>query len=366
MKKAFIIIGAMFLFLTSCSTPFVKPVHNDSAVAVANDGTIFTIYRREDNIPDQEIYISVSNNGDRIFHTAGIANYLSDYNYSNDIVENYAEIIKEYQNEQIKAYQFNWGIIYTTDNGETFVGVPKHEYNTVSEENDIFLMILNGIGLRKPDVYFCSTNGSQTYELNSEDKQYITDILNNTSWVNSLTNCGSDFVFYIQKQEIQYHSECGTFKDCTNQRSITVLKEQRKFINAILKKPDYKTVSEKEDTSAMDSINSQKSDISFVEQSGFASETISLKKIYGIYDSIDCLSQLLSRPNIRDEIYFDDKHRLALQLDGEDGYTYMLIDDFVSGKFELTRASKSGKSANVKNREVMKSKAIPREWMLYY
>lgn len=290
MKKAFIIIGAMFLLLTSCSTPFVKPVHNDSAVAVAKDGTEFKVVRTEYNFPDQEIEIFVSIGEALIFECFTIDGNLNDYDYSNDIVENYAKIIKEYQNEQIKAYQFNWGIIYTTDNGETFVGVPKHEYNTVSEENDIFLMILNGIGLRKPDVYFCSTNGSQTYELNSEDKQYITDILNNTSWVNSLTNCGSDFVFYIQKQEIQYHSECGTFKDCTNQRSITVLKEQRKFINAILKKPDYKTVSEKEDTSATDSINSQKSDFSFVEQSGFASETISIKKIYDIYNSIDCLS----------------------------------------------------------------------------
>ena len=290
MKKAFIIIGAMFLLLTSCSTPFVKPVHNDSAVAVAKDGTEFKVVRTEYNFPDQEIEIFVSIGEALIFECFTIDGNLNDYDYSNDIVENYAKIIKEYQNEQIIAYQFNWGIIYTTDNGETFVGVPKHEYNTVSEENDIFLMILNGIGLRKPDVYFCSTNGSQTYELNSEDKQYITDILNNTSWVNSLTNCGSDFVFYIQKQEIQYHSECGTFKDCTNQRSITVLKEQRKFINAILKKPDYKTVSEKEDTSATDSINSQKSDISFVEELGFTSETISIKKIYDIYNSIDCLS----------------------------------------------------------------------------
>ena len=59
MKKAFIIIGAMFLLLTSCSTPFVKPVHNDSAVAVAKDGTEFKVVRTEYNFPDQEIEIFV-------------------------------------------------------------------------------------------------------------------------------------------------------------------------------------------------------------------------------------------------------------------------------------------------------------------
>ena len=70
---------------------------------------------------------------------------LNDYDYSNDIVENYAKIIKEYQNEQIRAYQFNCGIIYTTDNGETFAGVPKHEYKIEGEKNNTFAMILDAI-----------------------------------------------------------------------------------------------------------------------------------------------------------------------------------------------------------------------------
>lgn len=159
MKKAFIIIGAMFLLLTSCSTPFVKPVHNDSAVAVAKDGTEFKVVRTEYNFPDQEIEIFVSIGEALIFECFTIDGNLNDYDYSNDIVENYAKIIKEYQNEQIRAYQFNWGIIYTTDNGETFAGVPKHEYKIEGEKNNTFAMILDAIALQKSDISFVEELG---------------------------------------------------------------------------------------------------------------------------------------------------------------------------------------------------------------
>ena len=86
-----------------------------------------------------------------------------------------------------------------------------------------------------PHDQFCySADGSQTYELNNDDKQYVIDLLNNASWVNDLTNCASDFVFYTQKQEVRYHSECGTFNDYTNKRSTPVSEEQRDTINAML------------------------------------------------------------------------------------------------------------------------------------
>ncbi len=86
-----------------------------------------------------------------------------------------------------------------------------------------------------PHDQFCySADSAQTYELNSDDKQYVIDLLNGASWVNDLSNCGSDFVFYTQKQEVRYHSECGTFNDYTNNKSTTVSEEQRATINAIL------------------------------------------------------------------------------------------------------------------------------------
>ncbi len=84
---------------------------------------------------------------------------------------------------------------------------------------------------------FCYTAGAyeQPVELDPKDKNYIIDILNSATWANDLAKCESDFVFVTQKQRVQYHCECGTFIDVTNQRSTTVSEEQRIAINAILK-----------------------------------------------------------------------------------------------------------------------------------
>ena len=86
-----------------------------------------------------------------------------------------------------------------------------------------------------PHDQFCySARDAQPYELSAADKQYIIDILNSASWVNDLSNCGADFVFYTQKQEVRYHSECGTFTDYTNKKTMTVSEEQCHTINSML------------------------------------------------------------------------------------------------------------------------------------
>ncbi len=86
-----------------------------------------------------------------------------------------------------------------------------------------------------PHDQFCySVDLSAVIELETEDKSYIVDLLNEASWVNDLSNCDSDFVFYTQNQEVSYHSECGTFNDITNKKSMTVSEEERVAINTAL------------------------------------------------------------------------------------------------------------------------------------
>lgn len=86
-----------------------------------------------------------------------------------------------------------------------------------------------------PDDEFCySADGTQTYELSADDRQYVINLLNNASWIDDFSNCASDFIFYTQHQEIQYHSDCGTFNDYTNKRCTTVSEEQRNTINSML------------------------------------------------------------------------------------------------------------------------------------
>ena len=86
-----------------------------------------------------------------------------------------------------------------------------------------------------PQDQFCySIENSQTVELKTKDKKYIIDLLNEASWVNDAHNCGYNFFFYTQEQELTYQSTCGAFYDITNRKSTFVSEEQRVAINAIL------------------------------------------------------------------------------------------------------------------------------------
>ncbi len=106
----------------------------------------------------------------------------------------------------------------------------------------ILLLTVVGCGktYEKPWDQFCfqlregELDVNKEIALSSEDIEYILSIMNSGKWINDLSECDCDFVFYTAKQEVRYHSECGTFTDCTNKRSMTVTEEQRQKINSIL------------------------------------------------------------------------------------------------------------------------------------
>lgn len=138
MRKVYIILCLIIMILLcSCKSSLIKPTLNDSVNIVTTDGTNFTVRRIEDNVPDQEISIVVSSDKQEFFCCYDIASYLCEYDYSNDIVDNFAEIVNEYSLEDIKAYQFHWGIIYTLDEGITFSGLAKHNYNQAELDDEI-------------------------------------------------------------------------------------------------------------------------------------------------------------------------------------------------------------------------------------
>ncbi len=90
-----------------------------------------------------------------------------------------------------------------------------------------------------PHDQFCyahllPTDQTREVKLAAEEKQYIIELLNGAQWIDSLTNCSSDFTFYTQAQEVRYHAECGTFNDITNQRAATLTEEQRQVVNRLL------------------------------------------------------------------------------------------------------------------------------------
>ncbi len=109
----------------------------------------------------------------------------------------------------------------------------------------LFFMFVSSVGCGKiyeiPHDQFCIYTGeteglSMEISLSLSEKKDIIQILNNGKWANKLTNCACNFKFYTQKQTVAYHTECGTFNDYTNQKSMIVSEEQRQKINAILEK----------------------------------------------------------------------------------------------------------------------------------
>lgn len=105
----------------------------------------------------------------------------------------------------------------------------------------IFVFALSGCAdninktYKLPQDQFCySIEDSQTVELKRKDKNYIVDLLNEATWINAVPNCGYNFFFYTQEQELTYQSTCGEFTDITNYKSTEVSEEQRIAINAIL------------------------------------------------------------------------------------------------------------------------------------
>ena len=81
---------------------------------------------------------------------------------------------------------------------------------------------------------FCYTAEHQPVEMKSEDKKYIINLLNKAVWETNLEDCECDFYFSLQKQRVEYHSECGMFNDITNGKSTKVTEDQRLKINTIL------------------------------------------------------------------------------------------------------------------------------------
>ena len=81
---------------------------------------------------------------------------------------------------------------------------------------------------------FCYTAEHQPVDMESADKKYIINLLNKAVWETNIEDCECDFYFSLQRQRVEYHSECGTFNDITNGKSTKVAEEQRIKINSIL------------------------------------------------------------------------------------------------------------------------------------
>ena len=144
MKRLVEFFIALSLLLCGCSEmkPLNSPVHNKVEIDIASDGRTFTVGFLEENFPDQEITITVSRDGQTLAADGSFDSYLSDYDYQNDFVDCWYQIIGEYHSDAVDAYRFYWGMLYTINKGNTYEIISKHAYETRSENDEGFKKLL--------------------------------------------------------------------------------------------------------------------------------------------------------------------------------------------------------------------------------
>ena len=73
-------------------------------------------------------------------------------------------------------------------------------------------------------------------KLSSKDAAVIVELFERVSWREGTSDCANDCLLIIDDDEIQYHSDCGTFNDEVNEKSLHLTEEQQAEVNAILEK----------------------------------------------------------------------------------------------------------------------------------
>lgn len=195
---AAILLLALALSLTGCVETvidFGKPVRNDKETVKTKYGDEFIISVVVNDFPSQKTILTASHSGqDGELLSIRAEGHDSYYAYEKydyyDIVENPTEIVAEYKDDDLRAYLFNWGMVYSSDGGVTFSGVAKHEYNARALEEDDVGPILSKLGIRlfngrpyKPDqmigksrdsiIMECIWFDQVTYDINTLGEEII-------------------------------------------------------------------------------------------------------------------------------------------------------------------------------------------------
>ena len=79
------------------------------------------------------------------------------------------------------------------------------------------------------------TDGDLKSVMLDYENDLMLELLNKGKWVDDIPNCGYDYEFEFGAHNVlRYHSECGTFIDTENSRSLTVSEQDKNKINESL------------------------------------------------------------------------------------------------------------------------------------
>ncbi len=147
MKRILVTVVVVLLCVLSGCTTLNAPVFSVSHAVVGPNGQELTVHITEHDFPDQEISVVVQTADRDMCHFAGFANYLSDYDYQRDFRDSWNVVVDTYNQEEVSAYRFYWGVVVTTDGGDTYELIPKHTYETRRNESKEVRAILERFGI---------------------------------------------------------------------------------------------------------------------------------------------------------------------------------------------------------------------------
>ena len=149
MYIAFITFIIVSLFLTGiCILTLlaIKPTEDDLKFnkRICKDSYITSC---DDKLKAESIQVFGSKDNFTVVYVNGkkvltIEPAIKDYE-TNKVEKDILNIKGEHTSIYERVYVFNWGIIYSVDNGETFAGAAKHDYEEKYEQNSDFRFIVD-------------------------------------------------------------------------------------------------------------------------------------------------------------------------------------------------------------------------------
>ena len=117
----YIIIHYAVLFIFSRGEMFAPEITEQNITTCYGD--VLTLRKTESGFPSIHRNFGVKYNNNLLFTTDG-----NIYYFPRNTTENWDEIINSFKEGDVRIYELNWGMVYTTDDGASFKGVARDKY----------------------------------------------------------------------------------------------------------------------------------------------------------------------------------------------------------------------------------------------
>lgn len=155
--------------------------------------------------------------------------------YSLPVKNNQSNFGKDYEYQRVDEHHYD----IPMGNPEGWIRFCDREC-TDNHENDLCGLPPDFVGSQPCMLFEIKYSVTDAFTgkgclMTGEDGVIISDILENGLWnTEGTADCLNDIELIINSETYHYHSDCGTFNDNINQRSMTVDEETKTEINSII------------------------------------------------------------------------------------------------------------------------------------